>query len=52
MSVSISGHYFKDSVVDGEERDVESATTQIKHEDVLLTLLLVQTIRNSSSSSE
>ena len=49
MSVSVGSHHFKDSVVDGEQGHVKCTTAKIKDEDVLLALLLVQTICNSRS---
>ena len=47
MSVSVGGHDLKHSVVDGEERDVKGSSTEIKYQNVLLSLLLVQSIRYS-----
>ena len=52
MSVAIGWKDLKDSVVDGEESDVESAATQVEDEDVLLALLFVQTVCNGSSSAK
>lgn len=52
VGVSIGGHNFKHTVVNGQQRDIEGATTEIKHEDVLLAVLFVQTISNCSSGSE
>lgn len=51
VSVTISSHNFKDSIVNCEEGDIKSSTTQVKHEDVLLALSLVQSISNGSSRS-
>lgn len=52
VGVSIGGHDFKHTVVNGQQRDIEGATTEIENEDVLLAVLFVQTISNCSSSSE
>ncbi len=51
VSVSISGHHHKDAVIDGQQGNVKCAATEIKHQDVLLTVLLVQTISNRGGSS-
>lgn len=48
VSISISGHHFKDTIVNGEKRHIEGAATQVKHKDVLLSLSLIQAICNSS----
>jgi hypothetical protein len=50
MGVTVGGQHLKHTVVDGQDADIESTTTQVKDKDVLLTALLVQTIGNSSSS--
>lgn len=51
VGVTSSGLDLEDTLLDGEERDIESTTTKIKDEDVALTLgLLVETVGNSSSS--
>lgn len=50
MGVTVGGQHLKDTIVNGQDTDIESATTQVKHKDVLFTTLLVQTIGNSSSS--
>ena len=50
MSISISGHHFKDSIVNGEQGDIEGATTQVKYENILFPFFLVQTIGNGSCS--
>ena len=52
MSVTVGGHHLKDTVINGEKRDIESATTQVKHQDVLLSISLVQTVGNSSCGSK
>lgn len=51
VSVTVGGHYFKHAVVNGQEGNIEGATTKIKHKNVLLAILLVQTISDGSSSS-
>ena len=50
MSVSVGGHHFKDTIVNGEKGHVEGPSTEVKHKDILLSLALVQTIGNGSSS--
>merc|ERR1712184_235268 len=50
VSVSIGSLDFKDSILNGKEGHIESATTKIENEDVLLTLaLLVKTVGNGGS---
>ncbi len=51
VGVTSSGLDLEDTLLDGKERDIESSTTEIKDENVALTLnLLVQTVGNGSSS--
>mmetsp|Transcript_14595 Transcript_14595/g.29217 ORF Transcript_14595/g.29217 Transcript_14595/m.29217 type:complete len:108 (-) Transcript_14595:401-724(-) len=51
MGVTSSGLHLKDSVVDGQEGDIEGTSSKIVDQDVLLTTaLLFQTISNGSSS--
>jgi len=51
MGVTSGGLDFEDTVLDGQERDIEGTTTKIEDEDVALTLnLLIETIGNGSSS--
>ena len=50
MGISSRRLDFKDSILNGEKRDIEGTTTKIKDQDVLLCSLLVETIRNRSSS--
>ena len=53
MSVSSSSLDFKDTFLDGEERDIKSTTTKIKDQDVLLSItarLRVKTIGNGCCS--
>lgn len=51
VGVSVGGHDFKHAVVNGEQRDIEGAATEIEDEDVLLAVLFVQTVSNRSSGS-
>lgn len=51
VSVTVGGHHFKHTIVNGQERDIKSAAAQIEHKNVLLAVLLVQAISNGSSSS-
>jgi len=48
MGVSVGGNNFKDSVIDGQEGNVEGSTTEIEDEDVLLSLLLVHAVGDGS----
>jgi len=51
VGVAVGGLHFEDAILNGEERDIEGATTEIEDENVLLTLaLLVETVGNSSGS--
>mmetsp|Transcript_68174 Transcript_68174/g.112146 ORF Transcript_68174/g.112146 Transcript_68174/m.112146 type:complete len:292 (+) Transcript_68174:498-1373(+) len=50
MGVTICCDYFKDAIVNGEKGDIKGSTTKVKHQDILLSFLLIQTISNSSSS--
>jgi NAD-specific glutamate dehydrogenase. len=51
VSVAGSGLDLEDTILDGQERDIEGTTTKIEDEDVALALsLLVETIGNGSSS--
>lgn len=52
VSVTIGGNHFKHAVVNCQQGDVEGATAKVEHENVLLAVPLVQTISDSSSSSE
>lgn len=49
MSVSIGCDDLKNSVVDGQERDVKGATTQVEDKNIFLSLLLVHAVGNGSS---
>lgn len=52
MGVTIGSHHFEHAVINGQDRNVEGAATQIEHKDVLLAILLVKAISNGSSSSK
>ena len=47
VSITGSGLDLEDTVLNGEEGDIEGTTTEIEDENVLLTLLLVETVGNS-----
>jgi len=49
MSVSVRRQHLKHSVVNSQQSYVECSTTEIKHQDVLLALFLVQAISDSCS---
>jgi len=50
MSVTVGSLDLEDTVLNGEEGDIESATTKIEDEDVFLTLtLFVETVSDSGS---
>ena len=44
MSVAVGGNHLKNTVIDGEQGDVERAATEIKDQDVLLPVPLVQAV--------
>ena len=46
VSITGSGQDFEDTLVNGEERNVESSTTEIVDDDLGFTTLLVKTIRD------
>ncbi|BAO38916.1 putative uncharacterized protein YAL004W [Kluyveromyces marxianus DMKU3-1042] len=49
MSVTSGSLNFEDTVFDGQQRNIESTTTQVKDQNVLFTfVLLVQTVSNGS----
>jgi hypothetical protein len=52
MSVSICCNHFKYTIVNSKQRYIKGATTKIKHQDILLSLSLVQTIGNGSCCPE
>jgi hypothetical protein len=47
VSVTSSRENLKDTVVDGEEGNIESTTAQVVDDDTLLPTLLVETVRDS-----
>jgi len=50
MGVSVSGLNFEDTILNGEERDIEGTTTEIEDENRFLLLdLFVETVSNSGS---
>ena len=51
VGVSIGGQHLKHAIVDCQQGHIEGTTTQIKHQDVLFSLFLVQAIGNGSSSA-
>ncbi|CAY77649.1 EC1118_1A20_0815p [Saccharomyces cerevisiae EC1118] len=48
MGVTSGGLNFKDTVFNGQQRDIESTTTQVENQDVFFLTLLVQTVSNGS----
>jgi hypothetical protein len=50
MGVSVGALNFEHAFVDGEHAHIEGAATQIKHQNGLLTSLLVQAVCDGSSS--
>mmetsp|Transcript_25045 Transcript_25045/g.41880 ORF Transcript_25045/g.41880 Transcript_25045/m.41880 type:complete len:242 (+) Transcript_25045:1315-2040(+) len=50
MSVTSSCLNFENTLLDGKKRHIESSTTKIEDQNVLLRTLLVQTVSNSSGS--
>lgn len=42
------GAHLEDAVVDGEDGNIKGAAAQVKHQNVLLGALLVQTVRDGS----
>lgn len=51
MGVPISGQNLKYTIINGQQGDIEGTTSQVKHQNVLLSLTFVKAIGNSSSSS-
>jgi len=50
MGVTVGGLHFEDAILNGEEGDIESATTEIEDKNVLLTLaLFVEAVSDSGS---
>ena len=52
MSISVGRDHFEYTAVYGKQRHVEGSTAEVKHEDVLLSFLLVQTVGNGSGSPD
>lgn len=46
VRVTSGGQHLKDAIIDGEEGDIESATSQVIDNDLTLASLLVQAVRN------
>lgn len=51
VGVSIGGHHLEHAVVDGQEGHVKGPAAQVEHQDVLLSVLLVQAVGDSGSSA-
>mmetsp|Transcript_13399 Transcript_13399/g.23835 ORF Transcript_13399/g.23835 Transcript_13399/m.23835 type:complete len:212 (+) Transcript_13399:1102-1737(+) len=49
VSVTCGGLDLKDTLLDGQKRNIKGSSTKIKDENVALSLLLVETVGNSSS---
>jgi hypothetical protein len=49
VGVTSGGQNLKDTIVDGEERNIESTTTEIVDDDLGFTTLLIKTIGDSGS---
>merc|ERR1719506_803082 len=50
VGVAVSGQHFEHTIVNCQKSDIEGATTQVEHEDVLLATFLVQAIGNCRGS--
>ena len=50
VGVTTRGDDFKDTIVNGEQRNVKSSATKVKYKNVLLTGLFVEAISNGSRS--
>ncbi len=50
MGVSGSGYDFENSVINGENTDIESSTSEIENENIFFTLFFVQSVGNGGSS--
>lgn len=48
MSVSVGGKNLKNTIVNSEDTDIKSTTTEVKDKNILLTTFLVQTICDGS----
>jgi len=49
VSVTRGSNDFENSVIDCKQRNINSTTTEIKHNDVLLALLFIESIGNGRS---
>merc|ERR1719457_368818 len=47
VSITVGGNNLKDTIVNGQQGNIEGASSQIKDQNVLLTILLVHTVSNS-----
>lgn len=50
MGVTRGGHDFKDTVINGQNTDIEGSSSQVKYQDVFLSLFLIQTVGNGGGS--
>lgn len=48
MGITVSCNHFKDTVIDSQDGDIKGTTSQIEHEDILFSLLLIKTVGDSS----
>lgn len=44
MSIAVGRNDLEDTIVDSQQRNIEGTTSQVKDQDVLLSILLVQSI--------
>lgn len=44
MSITVGGNDLEDTIVDGQQRNIESTASQVKDQNVLLSVLLIQAI--------
>lgn len=50
MGVSRSGNDFENSVINSENTNIESTTSEIKNENIFFTLFFVQSVGNGGCS--
>lgn len=50
MGISMGGYHLEYTILNSKDRDIEGSSSQIKHQDILLTSLLIKSIGNGSSS--